>query len=94
MSTGIDRKGRQSYLVQVPAARGRVMPDMDSIKDDFPALCEPMTAITGRSISVPTLHGNENMSQRLYAWYDLPGCPHSVNDSQDLPPIGTLDGVG
>lgn len=26
------------YLVQVPLALGRVMPDIDSIRDDFPAL--------------------------------------------------------
>ena len=84
----------ENYLVQVPAARGRVIPDIDSIKDDFPALCEPMTAITGRSISVPTLHGNENTSQRWEAWYDLPSCAHPVDDFQDLSPIGTLDGVG
>ena len=87
-------KAGQNHLVQVPAARGRVIPDIDSIKDDFPALCEPMTAITGRSISVPTLHGNENTSQRWEAWYDLPCCAHSVDDFQDLSPIGTLDGVG
>ena len=37
------------YRVHVPAARGRVMPEMASMSDDLPALCEPMTAIWGRS---------------------------------------------
>lgn len=55
-------KARRDYLVQVPAARGRVIPDIDSIKDDFPALWEPITAIMGRSMSAPTLHENENTS--------------------------------
>jgi len=27
-----------AYLVQVPAARGKVMPEMASMSDDFPAL--------------------------------------------------------
>ena len=27
-----------SHLVQVPEARGKVMPDMASMSDDFPAL--------------------------------------------------------
>jgi hypothetical protein len=31
------------------------MPEIDSIRDDFPALWLPMTAISGRSISVCTL---------------------------------------
>jgi hypothetical protein len=31
------------------------MPEIDSIRDDFPALWLPMTAINGRSISVCTL---------------------------------------
>jgi len=35
---GTDEKVRRDYLVQVPAARGRVIPDIDSIRDDFPAL--------------------------------------------------------
>jgi len=41
--------------VQVPAARGSVIPDIDSINEDFPALWEPITAIVGKSISAPTL---------------------------------------
>jgi hypothetical protein len=40
-------KAGKAYLVQVPAARGRVIPDMASISDDFPALCDPKTAMTG-----------------------------------------------
>jgi hypothetical protein len=27
-----------TYRVQVPAARGRVIPEMDSMREDFPAL--------------------------------------------------------
>jgi len=58
--TGTGGEARWDYLVQVPAALGRVIPDIASIKDDFPALWDPMTAIMGKSISAPTLHGNEN----------------------------------
>jgi hypothetical protein len=39
------------YLVQVPEARGKVIPDIASISDDFPALCDPRTAIMGTSSS-------------------------------------------
>ena len=71
---------QRDYLVQVPAARGRVIPDIDSINDDFPALWEPMTAIIGKSISAPTLRGNENVSQRKDKRHDLPGGSHAVHD--------------
>ena len=80
--------------MQVPAARGRVIPDIDSIKDDFPALWEPMTAIMGKSISVPTLRGNENMSQRRDKWLNLPSGPHAVHDFQDLSSVCALGGIG
>ena len=63
MRTGANERARQHYLVQVPAARGRVIPDIDSIREDFPALCEPTTAIMGKSTSAPTLHENENTSR-------------------------------
>ena len=78
---GTDERARQDHLVQVPAARGRVIPDIDSIKDDFPALWEPMTAIIGKSISAPTLRENENVAQRQDKRLDLPGGSHTVNDS-------------
>ena len=45
----------KAYLVQVPAARGRVIPDMATIRDDFPALCDPNTAMMGMSRSNCTL---------------------------------------
>ena len=47
------------YLVHVPAALGSVIPEIDSINDDFPALWEPITAIMGKSISAPTLDEDE-----------------------------------
>jgi len=37
--------------VQVPEARGRVIPEIDSMREDFPADWFPTTAIWGRSIS-------------------------------------------
>ena len=58
----IDAK-KITYRVQVPAARGRVIPDIDSMSDDFPALCEPMTAIWGRSMSTCTLHWTTSKNQ-------------------------------
>lgn len=45
----------RTYRVQVPAARGSVIPEIDSIREDFPALWDPITAIWGRSISTCTL---------------------------------------
>ena len=39
------------YLVQVPEARGKVIPDIASMSEDFPALCDPKTAMTGMSSS-------------------------------------------
>lgn len=45
----------RAYLVQVPEARGKVIPDMASIRDDFPALWDPKTAIMGISRSSCTL---------------------------------------
>ena len=46
-----DAAAGRAYLVQVPGARGKVIPDMASIRDDFPALCDPKTAMTGMSRS-------------------------------------------
>jgi hypothetical protein len=77
---GTREGARRDYLVQVSAARGRVIPDIDSIKDDFPALWEPMTAIMGKSISAPTLRGNENVSRRHDRRLDLPGGSHAVHN--------------
>ena len=56
-SADIDKRSRRgkSHLVQVPAARGNVMPEIDSMSDDLPALWDPITAICGRSISLWTL---------------------------------------
>ena len=46
-----DAAAGRAYLVQVPRARGKVIPDMASIRDDFPALCAPKTAMIGISRS-------------------------------------------
>ena len=51
----IDIATSRAYLVQVPEARGKVIPDMASIRDDFPALCDPKTAMMGISRSNCTL---------------------------------------
>jgi hypothetical protein len=39
------------YLVQVPEARGNVIPEMASMSDDFPADCDPKAAMMGMSSS-------------------------------------------
>ena len=80
--------------MQVPAARGRVIPEMDSIEDDFPVFWEPMTAIMGRSISAPTLHEDENMPWRYDSWHSLPSRSHAVNYFQNPSSIRALDGIG
>lgn len=41
--------------MQVPLARGSVMPEIASIREDFPALCQPITAIVGMSKLTSTL---------------------------------------
>ena len=43
------------------------MPAIDSMSDDLPALCEPMTAIIGRSISACTnaLESSEPVEDEL-----------------------------
>lgn len=41
--------------MQVPLARGSVMPQMFSSSEDLPVLWEPMTAIMGISMSMETL---------------------------------------
>ena len=46
----------KTYRVQVPADLGRVIPEIASMSDDLPALCWPMTAICGMSMSTWTLH--------------------------------------
>lgn len=45
----------EMYRVQVPPARGSVIPEMDSISEDLPALWFPTTTIRGRSMSTWTL---------------------------------------
>jgi len=44
-----------THRVQVPLARGSVMPEIASMSDDFPALCQPMTAMEGISRSTSAL---------------------------------------
>ena len=58
-------RGVSSYLVQVPAARGNVMPEIDSMSDDFPALWDPITAICGRSISLWMLRNTDTLIKLL-----------------------------
>jgi len=53
------------YLVHVPAERGSVIPEIDSIRDDLPALCEPITAIMGRSMSIWTLNIYEYLDEPI-----------------------------
>jgi hypothetical protein len=47
--------------VQVPLARGSVMPEIASMREDFPALCHPMTAMAGISRSTSALVQREPM---------------------------------
>ena len=88
------KKAQREYLVQVPAARGSVILEMDLIEDDFPAFWEPMTAIMGRSISAPTLHKDENMPRRYDSWHSLPNHSYAVNYFQNPLSIRALDGIG
>jgi hypothetical protein len=47
--------------VQVPLARGSVMPEIASMREDFSALCHPMTAMAGISRSTSALVQYEPM---------------------------------
>lgn len=49
--------------MQVPLALGSVIPEIDSMRDDLPALWEPITAIMGRSISACTLSKSKRESR-------------------------------
>ena len=55
LTYGVGETGCDANLVQVPLARGSVMPHMFSRSEDLPVLCEPMTAIIGISMSIETL---------------------------------------
>ena len=45
----------KTHRVQVPLARGNLIPEIASISEDLPALCDPVTQMTGRSMSAWTL---------------------------------------
>jgi len=87
--------GVRYYRVQVPAARGKVIPDIDSMRDDFPALWEPMTAIWGRSISICTLGAMvsvivHTIAESLKIPF-LPGTKQAVDQVQhEAPTLGQL----
>jgi len=41
----------EGYFVHVPVFLGKLIPEIDSINKDFPALCAPITITWGRSTS-------------------------------------------
>jgi len=48
----INGKGMDAYLVHAsPGAFGSGTPEVAWMRDDFPELCEPITAMIGRSMS-------------------------------------------
>ena len=52
----INGKGNDAYLVHAsPGAFGSGTPEVAWIRDDFPELCEPITAMIGRSMSWSSL---------------------------------------
>jgi hypothetical protein len=49
-------QGKYGYLVHAsPGAFGRGTPEMAWISEDLPELCEPIRAIIGRGMSLPSL---------------------------------------
>lgn len=52
-----------THRVQVPLARGSVIPEIDSMREDLPALCDPITAIIGRSMSNCTLQNSQHEAE-------------------------------
>jgi hypothetical protein len=67
---------KAAYRVQVLLARGRLIPDIASIREDFPALCRPTAAMIGMSMCVSTLR---SLCQ-LLEWQ--PGIQHSPSVAQ------------
>ena len=55
-AVSINDKGKDAYLVHAsPGAFGSGTPEVAWIRDDFPELCEPITAMMGRSMSWSSL---------------------------------------
>ena len=77
--------------VQVPLALGRVIPQMFSRRDDFPVLCEPMTAIMGISMSIETLPNRREPPvaaaiNTTRITRNAPGPVEAVRDVKHAPP--------
>ena len=74
----------------MPLARGSVIPEIASTREDFPALCQPMTTIAGISRSTSALrHGfmiaDEEPEQR-----DAPNGTHTSKELEHALPSGSI----
>ena len=72
--------------VHVPLARGSVIPDIASMREDFPALCQPMAAIAGISTSTSTLERGSVTSNREPEGRYAPNVAHASEEVEHLPP--------
>ena len=72
------------------------MPEMASIKDDFPALCWPITAITGKSMSSWTLHSTLELDceKAVENGGDIPSAVKSIDDVQQASSMNSTGTVG
>ena len=78
--------------MQVPLARGSVMPEIASMSEDFPALCQPITAMEGMSRSTSALQdglvscGKDSEPGQGYA----PKGTHSSEKLEHASPSGSI----
>ena len=80
--------------MQVPLARGSVMPEIASMSEDFPALCQPITAMEGMSRSTSALqHGLVSCGKKL-GWRYGPKGTHSSQKLEHAFPSGRILWVG
>ena len=76
--------------MQVPLARGSVMPEIASMSEDFPALCQPITAMEGMSRSTSALQdGLVSCGKELGERY-APEGTHSSEKVEHASPSGGI----
>lgn len=70
------------------------MPEIDSMSEDLPALWEPVTAITGRSMSTCTLWKVSTIDHMLNTVAIIPRQMQRIDDVKHSPSSRCMLGVG
>ena len=74
----------------MPLARGSVIPEIASMREDFPALCQPMAAIAGISRSTSTLQHRYVTSGKKPGQRYAPKSMHAVKKLEHGLPSGCI----